>query len=211
MATPWMTVKWQSALPVRVKNAAAEATAKIEGETTAIVAISAVTNLMFEIGDRVVHPQHGVGSIVKLEDREFHPGIIQRYYEISIPGGSTLWVPVDLSNSGLRSLATKREIAECRKILMSRPERLTEDGRIRQSELVAHLKQGTIAAQCEVVRDLSAFVAHKPAYGTIPSFLEAVRGVLSQEWAVVEGITQSEAAFEINSLLEKNRVPTAGK
>lgn len=158
---------------------------------------------MFEIGDSVVHPQHGVGQVVKLEDREFERGDTRRYYEIHIPGGSTVWVPVDLSNSGLRRLAHKSELVHCRDILQSRPSPLMEDGRVRQSALVAHLRQGTIAAQCEVVRDLSAFVSHKPAYGTISAFLEAMMRVLCQEWATVAGITVSEAAEEINSLLQK--------
>jgi CarD family transcriptional regulator len=159
---------------------------------------------MFEIGDTVVHPQHGVGEIVKLEDREFERGDTRRYYEIHIPGGSTVWVPVDLSNSGLRRLASKSELAKCREILKARPSPLTEDGRVRQAVLVAHLKQGTVVAQCEVVRDLSAFVAHKPAYGTITSFLESMLRVLCQEWAIVEGITMSDAMAEISSLLEKS-------
>lgn len=158
---------------------------------------------MFEIGDRVVHPQHGVGQIVKLENREFERGDSQRYYEIHIPGGSTVWVPVDRSSSGLRRLARRAELAQCREVLKSDPSPLMEDGRVRQSTLVAHLKQGTIVAQCEVVRDLSAFVAHKPAYGTISSFLEAILSVLYQEWAMVEGITISEATSEILALLEK--------
>jgi CarD family transcriptional regulator len=158
---------------------------------------------MFEIGDRVVHPQHGVGQIVKLEDREFERGDARRYYEIDIPGGSTVWVPVDLSNSGLRRLAHKTELDHCREILKGRPSPLMEDGRLRQSALMAHLKQGTIAAQCEVVRDLSAFVAHKSAYGTITAFLEAMLRVLCQEWAIVEGSTIIEATSEIHSLLEK--------
>jgi CarD family transcriptional regulator len=159
---------------------------------------------MFEIGDRVVHPQHGVGQIVKLEDREFERGDTRKYYEIHIPGGSTVWVPIDLSNSGLRRLARKSDIEHCREILKSHPSPLTEDGRVRQASLVAHLKQGTVAAQCEVVRDLSAFVAHKPSYGTITAFLEAMLRVLCQEWAIVEGVTISEAMSEITSLLEKN-------
>ena len=159
---------------------------------------------MFEIGDRVVHPQHGVGQIVKLEDREFERGKSRRYYEIEIPGGSTVWVPVDLPNSGLRSLARRSELIHCREILTARPRPLTEDGRVRQTELVARLKQGTIAAQCEVVRDTSAFVAHKPSYGALTAFSEAMLRVLSQEWAAVEGITISEAVAEISSLLEKN-------
>jgi CarD family transcriptional regulator len=157
---------------------------------------------MFEIGDQVVHPQHGVGQIVKLEDREFERGHTRRYYEISIPGGSTVWVPVDLPNSGLRRLARRSEIARCRQILKASPQPLTDDGRVRQSVLVEHLKQGTVAAQCEVVRDLSAFVAHKPSYGTITAFLESMLRVLCQEWAIVEEVTVSEAMSEITSLLE---------
>lgn len=158
---------------------------------------------MFEIGDRVVHPQYGVGQIVKLENREFERGDTRRYYEIQIPGGSTVWVPVDLSNSGLRRLAHKSELGHCRGILSARPLPLTEDGRVRQTDLVARLKQGTIAAQCEVVRDVSAFVAHKPSYGMLSTFLEAMLRVLCQEWAIVEGITISEAMSEISGLLEK--------
>lgn len=158
---------------------------------------------MFEIGDKVVHPQHGVGQVVKLENREFERGDTRRYYEISIPGGSTVWVPVDLPNSGLRRLARKSELAHCREILKARPMPLTEDGRVRQSVLVEHLKQGTLAAQCEVVRDLSAFVAHKPSYGTITAFLESMLRVLCQEWALVEEVTVSEAMSEITSLLEQ--------
>ena len=157
---------------------------------------------MLEIGERVVHPQHGVGQVVKLEEREFERGDSRRYYEISIPGGSTVWVPVDLSNSGLRRLAQKTELAHCREILRARPLPLTEDGRVRQSELIARLKQGTIAVQCAVVRDLSAFVAHKPAYGTITAFLEGMLRVLCQEWAMVQETTMSEAMVEISSLLE---------
>jgi RNA polymerase-interacting CarD/CdnL/TRCF family regulator len=165
---------------------------------------------MFDIGETVVHPQYGVGDIVKLEDREFERGKIRRYYEISIPGGSTVWVPVDASNSGLRRLARKADLAQCRKILMSRPESLTEDGRIRQSDLVARLKRGTIAVQCEVVRDLSAFVSHKPSYGTITGFLEAMLSVLCQEWAIVEEISAGEAATQINLLLQQGQVVTKG-
>ena len=160
---------------------------------------------MFEIGETVVHPQHGVGQVVKLENREFERGIIQKYYEISIPGGSTVWVPVDLQNSGLRGLADKREITHCREILASQALPLAEDGRIRQSELVSNLKRGTIATHCEIVRDLSAFIAHKPAYGTMPAFLQALLSVLCQEWAFVEGIPLAEATYEVSSLLEKRK------
>ena len=156
---------------------------------------------MFAIGDTVVHPQHGVGQIVKLEDREFEHGDTRRYYEIAMTGDSTIWVPVALSDSSLRPLARKRDLNHCRQILKAKPGALTEDGRIRQSELAARLRQSTIAVHCEIVRDLSAFVAHKPTYGTLSGFLEALLRVLCQEWALVEHISIAEAAGQIQSLL----------
>ena len=53
-----------------------------------------------------------------MEDREFERGETRIYYEIQIQSG-TVWVPVELSNSGLRRLAQKPDIAHCREILSS--------------------------------------------------------------------------------------------
>lgn len=184
-------------LPVRGKSAA------VPGHNVA--ATSFVVHKMFQIGETVVHPQHGVGQIVRLEDREFDPGNQQRYYEISIPGGGTVWVPVDLPNSGLRKLATKRDMIRCRHILESRPSRLSQDGHVRQSELVARLRQGTIFAQCEMVRDLHTYGSQKSFIGMIWGFAEATHKVLCQEWAMIEEITLVDATSEINSLLEKSK------
>ena len=162
--------------------------------------------MTFKIGDRVVHPQYGVGQIVKLDEKEFEPGVMRRYYEISIPGGSTVWVPVDLGTSGLRKLTARSEINHCRQILASHPSPLTEDARLRQSDLSVRLRQGTIAAHCEVVRDLAAHGAHKPISGTIAAFLQSTQNVLCQEWAIVEEITLAEAEAQVGLLLEKSKL-----
>jgi CarD family transcriptional regulator, regulator of rRNA transcription len=161
--------------------------------------------VMFKAGDKVVHPQHGVGYVVKLEDREFEPGILRGYYEVSMPGGSTIWVPRDPPTFGLRKLAGKSEIERCRQILASRPLPLGEDARSRQSDLANRLKLGTIRTQCEVVRDLYAHGEHKSLYGTIAGFFRQTQNVLCQEWAIVEDVTLVEAANEVNALLEKGK------
>jgi RNA polymerase-interacting CarD/CdnL/TRCF family regulator len=161
--------------------------------------------MLFKIGDRVVHPQYGVGQVVKLDEREFVPGVMRRYYEISIPG-STVWVPLNLPNYGLRKLTVRSEIVRCRKILESHPSPLNDDSRLRQADLAARLKEGTITAQCEVVRDLYAHGEHKSLSGTIAAFFRVTQDVLCQEWAIVEGITLSEAVYEIGFLLEKSRL-----
>ena len=161
--------------------------------------------MIFQVGDRVVHPQHGVGQVVKLEDKEFESGVVRRYYEISMLGGSTVWAPVDIVTVGLRKPAERSEIIRCRKILVSRPSPFKDDGRTRQSNLLARLRQGTISTFCEVVRDLYAYGEHKSLYGTIAGFFRVTKDVLCQEWALVEGITHLEALDEIDALLEKGR------
>jgi len=67
------------------------------------------------------------------------------------------------------------------------------------------LKEGTISAHCEVVRDLTAYSWHKSLGGGIATFLNATLDVLCQEWAAVEGTTLSEAVSEIETLIEKGR------
>lgn len=160
---------------------------------------------MFNIGDAVVHPQHGVGYVVNLEEREFEPGAMHRYYEVSIPGGSTLWVPFEPPSFGLRKLAKRSDIDRCRQILVSQPSPLDGETRSRQSELANRLRLGTIETQCEIVRDLYAHGEHRSLYGTIAGFFRQTQNVLCQEWAMVDGVTLPEAIHEVNTLLEKSR------
>lgn len=160
--------------------------------------------MTFKAGDRVVHPRHGVGEVVGMAIKEFVEGEKHPFYEISFPN-STLWVPLTLNTSGLRKLTVKSEIAHCRDLLRAPAEPLNEDPRLRQTDLSDHLKVGTLAAQCEVVRDLTAHSWHKPLSGSLAVFLRTTQDVLCQEWAAVEGVSLTEAASEIEALLEKSR------
>ncbi len=161
-------------------------------------------NLPFKVGDRVIHPQHGLGKVTNLTIKQFVQGEKRPYYEISFPG-STLWVPLNHSISGIRKLTVKSEIANCRRLLKAPAAPLNEDPRLRQTELSNHLKEGTLTAHCEVVRDLTAHSWQKPLSGAIASFLNTAQDVMCQEWAAVEEIPPEEAMLEIESLLKNGR------
>jgi len=165
--------------------------------------MSEISDLKFEIGDKVVHPQHGVGYVSNLEEKQFEPNKSRIYYVVSIPD-TTLWVPVDLSTSGLRKLGGRNELEQCYQILQSAPQTLNA-GRDLLASLAVRIKQGTIVAQCEVVRDLTAFGWHKPLFGPIADFQRMALNVLCQEWAVIKGVSVADASYEINDLLKKSR------
>jgi RNA polymerase-interacting CarD/CdnL/TRCF family regulator len=159
----------------------------------------------FEVKDWVVHSQHGVGQVVKLETREFAPGTARLYYEIALAKG-TIWVPVDGSPSSLRKLTAKRDLAQYRGLLKSAPTALAADHRQRQLELTERLRQGTFRARCEVVRDLTAHGWRRPLGEGSAALLRAAHEGLDQEWAAAEGLSLSEAAQEVNTLLSEGRL-----
>ena len=161
------------------------------------------SDMKFAIGDKVVHPQHGVGFVSGMEEKQFPSSAARMYYVVSIPD-TTLWVPVDLSTSGLRKLGLKSELEQCRRVLQASPQALSA-GKDLLSNLSARIKQGSIIAQCEVVRDLQAFGWQKPLYGPLADFQRMAMEVLCQEWAAVKGITQADASYEITGLLKKGR------
>jgi RNA polymerase-interacting CarD/CdnL/TRCF family regulator len=161
------------------------------------------SGIKFAIGDKVVHPQHGVGFVTGLEEKQFEPEAARMYYVVSIPD-TTLWVPVDRSTSGLRKLGLKSDLEKCSQVLQASPQKLNA-GRDMLSNLSARIKEGTIIAQCEVVRDLTAFGWHKPLYGPIADYQRMILNVLCQEWAAVKGATLDEASHEINGYLKKGR------
>ena len=160
--------------------------------------------MAIEVGDRVIHPRHGLGQVTNLAVKQFVEGQKRPFYEISFPG-STLWIPLSRVSPGIRKLAKKSEIASCRAVLKASPQPLEDDYRVRQKGLNEHLKEGTLTAQCEVVRDLIAFGWHKPLNGSIATFLRTTLDVLCQEWAAVEEVTPLEASNEIHALLEKGK------
>jgi CarD family transcriptional regulator len=165
--------------------------------------MSEILGMKFDIGDKVVHPQHGVGYVANLEEKQFAPNAPRTYYVIQIPD-TTVWVPVDLPTSGLRKLSVKSELDKCRQVLQSAPHALKPDKSL-QSSLSGHINQGTIIAQCEVVRDLSAYAWRKPLFGPLADFQRSILNVLCQEWAVVTGLSLPDASHEISVLLKKGR------
>ncbi len=159
---------------------------------------------MFRIGETVVHPHHGLGKVENLVDKEFQSGRSRRYYEITMADG-TLWVPVDQPDLGLRHLTSKSELPRCGQVLQGSPSVSDLDPRRMHEELSRHLRAGTIIAQCEVVRDVSALGWKKPLAGSMAELRRVALNVLCQEWAAVAGVPIVEAADSINAYLNQGK------
>jgi RNA polymerase-interacting CarD/CdnL/TRCF family regulator len=160
--------------------------------------------MAIKVNEWAVHPQHGVGRVVKLETRQFNPGPKRRYYQFAIATG-TVWVPVEGLPSGLRKVTAKGDLARYRSVLKSRPAPLAADHRQRQIALADRSKESSFQARCEVVRDLSAFSWHRPLNESSSVLLRRARQMLSAEWAAAEGLSLVDATLEVEALLLEGR------
>jgi len=160
--------------------------------------------MAIKVNEWAVHPQHGVGRVVKLETRQFDPGPKRLYYQFAIATG-TVWVPVQGRPAGLRKVTAKGDLSRYRGLLRGRPTPLVADHRQRQIALVERLRESSFQARCEVVRDLTAHGWQRPLNESSSVLLRRARHALCAEWAAAEGLSLDDATLEVEALLLEGR------
>jgi RNA polymerase-interacting CarD/CdnL/TRCF family regulator len=159
----------------------------------------------YQINETIVLSGHGIGRITGLVTKGFGTAEPQPYYEVSA-GRSTVWVAVDTAEArGLRPLASRADLGQCRELLRSRPTPLDRDYQKRRQELHARQKVGTLQSTCELVRDLSARNSQVTLNDVEKTLLQGTQSVLCEEWAAVDGVSLPQANSEVTELLLAGR------
>ncbi len=161
--------------------------------------------MQFKAGDYVVHPAHGVGRIVRLEERQLAEDAPRLYYVI-VADKSTVWVPVNADPAvPLREVTPKREIEWYRRLLKSDPASLEKEHAKRRLAIAERLRQGSFRSLCEVVRDLTARAWQKPLHQAEAALLAKAHMDLCREWAAANGVSLIEAVQEVEALLKQGQ------
>lgn len=113
---------------------------------------------MFNIGDKVVYPMHGAGTIEAIEKKEML-GKTEDYYIIRMPVDDVkVMVPTDKAeNIGVREIANKEEAKEVYSLLEQPMEELSCDSNWnkRYSSNIDKIKSGSLKEVTEVFKELS--------------------------------------------------------
>lgn len=169
--------------------------------------------MQFQIGDRVVHPVYGLGTVKAFTEQQFGGTKMRQYYEVTTRG-PTVWVPIDeRGRTVLRGIASKASLAKCRDLLQGSPIPFDKRRQVRQLEIGGRMKGGLLPAMCEMVRDLRARSWGIALGVTEEELLRRLSKLLCDEWAAADGISPASALHEIEDLLQKGSVswiPNAG-
>jgi RNA polymerase-interacting CarD/CdnL/TRCF family regulator len=156
----------------------------------------------FRSGDHIVHTDYGVGSIVRLEDRQIAENQTRLYY-VLVFGRTTVWSPVQAGGAApLRLVTDAHDLDHYRSLLKGRPTPLDRDYKKRRLDINEQLAHGSFQVVCEVVRDLTALGWHRRMNDIDTSILKRVRTNLWEEWATSTGQSLPEAIVEVSALLQ---------
>jgi RNA polymerase-interacting CarD/CdnL/TRCF family regulator len=151
-------------------------------------------------GDTVMHWTHGLGKVVRMEERSLSGEVIL-YYEIQI-GDMMVWVPADdMLETRLRLPTHAAEFKSLMGILSEPGEPLPENRRERKTLLVEWLKDGHTESRIRVIRSLVTYREVHPLNADEQALLKRSKSALLAEWSCAMSITVPQAETELHRLL----------
>jgi len=154
----------------------------------------------FHEGDPVMHWTYGLGTIIRLEERNLS-GTKALYYAVQI-ADMVVWVPADDQlKSRLRPPTLKVKFEHLLTILSGPSEVLPIDRQERRLLLLEWLKNGRAESLCRVIRALSSYQSSHPLNETDHALLKRSENALLGEWGLALSVTPVQAEIELHRLL----------
>ncbi|MDY3007074.1 CarD family transcriptional regulator [Anaerococcus sp. AGMB00486] len=149
---------------------------------------------MFKIGDKIVYPMHGAGTIDSVEIKEFL-GEEKEYFILKMPiGNMDISIPKsNINNMNIRDVISKKEGEEVLAILNGDPKDLNSNWNIRYRENQEILKTGDIFKIANMVRDLVALDDEKGLSTTEKKLLNRARRIMASELVMAGSLDRKEA------------------
>ena len=149
---------------------------------------------MFSIGDKVVYPMHGAGTIQNIEEKEVL-GETRAYYILRIPYGNLqVMVPVKGSDAaGRRPIVSEEEVSGVLDVLSAESTPMDENWNRRYRENMDKLRSGDPAKVAEVIRNLMRVERAKRLSTGEKKLLANARQILASEIVLVRGVAEKDA------------------
>ena len=147
---------------------------------------------MFNVGDKIVYPMHGAGTIDAIEEKDIL-GEKQNYYIIKMPGEVKVMVPTDKAEEvGVRNIINKDEALKVMSVLGENETEMSQNWNKRYRDNMDKMKSGNIYEVADVVRNLSFKQKEKGLSTGEKKMLNNAKQILVSELVLAEHASQDE-------------------
>jgi CarD family transcriptional regulator len=160
--------------------------------------------MTFQIGDKVVYPNQGVGIIENISTRCFGASF-EKFYLLRF-GLNSMTVLIPFSNAaniGLRRVTKDREISRILSYLSNGSCTINSDWKVRYKENTDKMQSGDLLKAAEVFRALLQLHVDKPLSFREKKMLDRARYMLVSEISISRNVPELHAVNMLQRALAK--------
>ena len=160
---------------------------------------------MFKVGDKIVYPMHGVGTIESIEEKEVL-GETQKYYVMKMPVGD-IKVMIPTKNAemiGVRDVIGNETAQGVLDVLSKNTTITTSNWNKRYRDNMEKMKSGDIYEVAEVVRSLTFKQKEKGLATGEKKMLLNARQILVSELVLAEATDKDNVEKMINDKIDES-------
>jgi CarD family transcriptional regulator len=159
--------------------------------------------MTFQIGDKVVYPNQGVGTIENISTRSFGTAF-EKFYLLRFGCSMTVLVPLsNAANIGLRRITKDREISRILSYLATGWCAINSDWKVRFKENSDKMQSGDLLKAAEVFKSLVQLHVDKPLSFREKKMLDRARHRLVSEISIARGVPEIHAVALMQRALAK--------
>jgi CarD family transcriptional regulator len=161
--------------------------------------------MTFQVGEKVVYPNHGVGTIENISTRSFGSQF-ERFYLLRLTYKSmTVMVPFShVGDVGLRKVTKAGEIARVLLFLSAGKSKCNSDWKVRFKENSEKMRVGGLLETAEVLKMLLILQADKPLSFREKKMLDRARHMLITEISICRALCEADAIDLLQKALAKS-------
>jgi len=163
--------------------------------------------MTFQVGEKVVYPNHGVGTIENISAR-FFGSQTERFYLLRLSSSSmTVMVPFSHAEQvGLRKVTRNGEMQRVLQFLSEGKCKNCPDWKNRFKENSEKMRTGTLLDVAEVLKGLLQIQTDKPLSFREKKMLDRARLMLLSELATSRQLSEKDAFTVLDKALAKSQL-----
>jgi CarD family transcriptional regulator, regulator of rRNA transcription len=169
--------------------------------------MSSNANLNFDIGDKVVYPNHGVGTIEQISSRTIGASV-ERFYLLKIKSSSLkVMVPFNnVASVGLRRVIRNGDVQKVIDFLTDGKCCNHSDWKYRFKENSEKMRTGSLLEVAAVLKGLLLLAQSKPLSFREKKMLERARYLLVSELAMAKNCDELQVEQLLSRTLSKSKL-----